>query len=557
MNQNISISELSTSYPVFFTYNGVDFDANAWNPTESANGTMSFVSPDGKLKLNVAYQTFDDFPSMTEIIPTIECVGNEETDIIENIRSLHIVRPCDKLQVHVRRTTGSKTMQTDFSRNDVLLQSRFGCDTLHITTDEGLSCSTWIPYFGVDFDALNGLEVAVGWSGAWRADMTLTKDTFLLDAGLDGAQFRMRPGERFMLPTMLVMERNNMTVQEGLVQFHRMMLTHKAPRDSKGNLFQPWLPIGVGGGNKTDDNMLMVIDFAQKEFPGFFDVYWVDANWNGEHREIPQRPNCGPDWWKYNGDWHLNTWAHPDGNMKKVSDAAHAAGMRFLVWFEPERATIHAPIVKEHPEFFHRVKDNPSDYQFLLDLGNPAAREWAISEVCRNIDESGIDIYRQDNNFTVTLGKIWADNEEPERKGVNEIKHINGLYAFWDELRRRYPDMLLENCAAGGRRMDYQMMSRSHSYCRDDAHMAKNCDELTQNITLNTTAYIPITGGETFTAPVFDTYAFLSRLAAGTVFTPIDFQGMLLERTPSKEELDWFRAMFGVAKRIQRYFLGK
>ena len=116
--------------------------------------------------------------------------------------------------------------------------------------------------------------------------------------------------------------------------------------------------------------------------------------------------------------------------------------------------------------------------------------------------------------------------------------------------------MLIENCAAGGRRMDYQMMSRSHSYCRDDAHMFKDCDELTQNITLNSTAYIPITGGETFTVPVFNDYAFLSRLAAGTVFSPTDFQGMLLKRMPSLEELEWFRRMFSLAKRIQRFFLG-
>ena len=60
--------------------------------------------------------------------------------------------------------------------------------------------------------------------------------------------------------------------------------------------------------------------------------------------------------------------------------------MKFLMWFEPERATDNAPIVKEHPEYFHRMKNNPSPYIYLLDLGNPDARQWAIQEVCRNID---------------------------------------------------------------------------------------------------------------------------------------------------------------------------
>ena len=413
-----------------------------------------------------------------------------------------------------------------------------------------------MPYFGVDFDAMHGLEIAVGWSGGWRADMQMRKEEFELNAGLDGARFKMLPGERFLLPTMLVMERDNIGVADALVLFHRLMLTHKAPRDSRGNLFRPWLPFGASGGNKTDENMLKILDSTLRDFPGFFDVYWVDANWYGPYRETQQAPNCGPGWSEYVGDWHPNTWAHPDGNLKRVSDAVHAAGLKFLLWFEPERAALTAPITSEHPEYFLNIKENPGKYSCLLNLGNPDAWNWILNEICRNIDESGVDIYRQDCNFAGRERIIWNDNDTPDRKGVLEIRHINGLYALWDELRRRYPDMLIENCAAGGRRMDYQLMSRSHSYCRDDAHMFKDCDEMTQNITLNSTAYIPITGGETFTVPVFDDYAFLSRLAAGTVFSPSDFQGMYLSRTPGQEELEWFRRMFTVAKRIQRYFLG-
>ena len=541
--------------PISFTYNSIPFKGDEWSPASSGQDTTRYTSPDGKLRLEVTIRHFPGFP-VTEILPVIECVGKEETGILEEICSLHLIRPCAKPQLRVRCMTGSETKLTDFTRHDALLQDRVGCNALHLTTDKGLSSSVWLPYFGIDLDSRHGLEVAVGWSGGWRADIEMRKEEFELNVGLDGARFKLLPGERFVLPSILLLERENLSVADGLVQFHRLMLTHFSPRDSHGRLFRPWLPIGASGGNKTDENMLRIINFAQKEFPGFFDVFWVDANWYGKYRETLQEPNCGPGWSEYVGDWHPNTWAHPDGNLKKVSDAAHQAGMKFLMWFEPERATDNAPIVTEHPEYFHRMKNNPSPHAYLLDLGNPEAREWAIQEVCRNIDESGIDIYRQDCNFAGRERVIWNDHDEPDRKGVLEIRHINGLYAFWDELRRRYPDLLIENCAAGGRRMDYQLMSRSHSYCRDDAHMFKNCDELTQNITLNSTAYIPITGGETFTVPVFDDYAFLSRLAAGTVFSPTDFQGMLLKRTPSPEELEWFRKMFSHAKRIQRFFLG-
>ena len=45
-----------------------------------------------------------------------------------------------------------------------------------------------------------------------------------------------------------------------------------------------------------------------------------------------------------------------------------------------------------------------------------------------------------------------ATKEGPERTGITEIKHIMGLYRFWDELRSRHPGLVIDNCSSGGRR---------------------------------------------------------------------------------------------------------
>ena len=54
----------------------------------------------------------------------------------------------------------------------------------------------------------------------------------------------------------------------------------------------------------------------------------------------------------------------PGGTMKPVSDAAHAAGMDFMLWFEPERIAMN---------YVQRVCPvSPSDCtSFLLFEGNP------------------------------------------------------------------------------------------------------------------------------------------------------------------------------------------
>lgn len=538
-------------YNVSFTYDGEAFVPEKWSPSKTADGVV-YTSPDGSLRLTVTVISYKDFP-VYEIKPVLECTGDSPTGIVEGFRSLSFSRPFGKEGVLVRRTTGSMTAYSDFSRRDVRLVPRHECDRLHMSTSEGRS-SAWMPYFGLDFSAMDGLEIAIGWTGTWSVDMACGK-AFTLDAGIGSTtRFRMLPGERFIMPYTVVYERKGKTVDEGLAEFRRFIIAHKSPRDKDGKVLKPILPLTASGGNKTDANMLKILDAATSSFDIPFDTFWVDAGWYGAPGEVDQSTNCGPFWYTNAGFWHPNTVIHPDGNLKKISDAAHAKGMKFLLWFEPERATSKAPVVKEHPEWFLQDRNNPSEDRYLLNLGDDAAREWIFGEISRNIEESGVDIYRQD--FNMNPLPAWQGNDSPDRQGVTEIKHIDGLYAFWDALHERFPGLQFENCASGGTRMDIEMMSRAHSYCRDDAQMWADCDNLTQNITLNSTSYIPFTGGETFTVPEFDDYAFMSRLGATTVFTPSDFKGMFLTREPSAEEIEWFGRMFAMADRMRSYYSG-
>ena len=547
--------------PIEFNYSGEPFSAEKWaseiQNVADGDTRIIYTSPDGKLRLTVDYITYADCPAITEVKPVLECVGEEETAIVDDFKSLVLRRGCNSRNIKVRRITGAQNHATDFIRQDVLLQRRHECDYLTISSNQGRS-TAWLPYLGVDFDALNGLEIAIGWSGTWRADMHYGETFDFSTALLDRPHFKMLPGERFQMPYTVIYERKDKTVEEGLVDFHRYVLNHKSPKTKQGDNIFPWLPLTASGGNKTDDNMIKTIEFAKKYLSDIpFDVFWVDAGWYGPYEEVDQSGNCGPLWDIKVGDWHPNTWLHPEGNMKKVSDAARKAGMKFLLWFEPERASWLAPIVKEHPEYFLRTeagRNNPEDRRYLTNLGNPDAWNWVVSEVSRNIRESRVDIYRQD--FNCDPLPYWREADTQDRQGVSEIKHINGLYAYWDELHRLFPDIQFENCASGGTRMDIEMFSRAYSYCRDDYHMQISPEETTQNITLNTTAYLPITGGETFSIHVFDTYGFLSCLGASTVFTPNDFGGMVLSRTPGDDEIEWFRKMLKVTDRYRHLFFG-
>lgn len=47
-----------------------------------------------------------------------------------------------------------------------------------------------------------------------------------------------------------------------------------------------------------------------------------------------------------------------------------------------------------------------------------------------------------------------------EKAGLCEVRYISGLDEFLDELARRHRGLILDNCASGGRRLDFEMMRR-------------------------------------------------------------------------------------------------
>ncbi|MCU0962454.1 MAG: alpha-galactosidase [Pirellulaceae bacterium] len=102
----------------------------------------------------------------------------------------------------------------------------------------------------------------------------------------------------------------------------------------------------------------------------------------------------------------------------------------------------------------------------LLNLGHDAARQWLTDHVDRLLTEQGIDLYRQD--FNIDPLPFWRGNDASDRQGITEIRHVQGLLAYWDELRRRHPGMLIDTCASGGRRNDLETLRRAVPLWRSD-----------------------------------------------------------------------------------------
>ncbi len=178
--------------------------------------------------------------------------------------------------------------------------------------------------------------------------------------------------------------------------------------------------------------------------------WWMDAGWY-------QRDGAG---WPKVGTWEVDAKRFP-GGLKAVTDHAHAKGLEVIVWFEVERVHADTRITKNHPEWVHGGAGGG-----LLKMDRPEVVRWITDHIDKMISEEGIDLYRSDFNID-PLG-YWRGNDADDRRGITEIRYIEGYLAYWDELRRRHPGMLIDSCASGGRRNDLETMRRAVPLLRTD-----------------------------------------------------------------------------------------
>lgn len=505
------------------------------------------TAPDGRLQIRIDQKAYKRFPAHEFALRLTNLSKTEPTGVVGDFRSLKLAvdKPLAAAGVTLRVMRGSTCKATDFMPEAFTIEA--GKERI-LTTTCGRSSNDYIPFLELDLDDQNGYLFAVGWTGSWKARFANDGRSVNVEIGMERTHFRLLPDETIIQPSVLVFARKNQTRREFKTLVHRFMLENKVPRDAKGHVIPPILAVASGGGNKTPKMMADVLQYCvDNTMP--FDTYWVDAGWCGAPHADEHYSNCGPNWYKYVGDWRFNTTTHPTGDLLPIAYAVHKAGLKFLLWFEPERMTDIAPILQTHPEFRHGQ---------LVDYGNPEALKWIQETVYEIIGKHEIDVYRQD--FNMDPGPVWRGMDAPDRVGISEAKHIAGLYTFLDDMRARFPNILQENCASGGRRIDLAMISRAHVYCRSDYYIGRKTNDtafiLGQNATLNLIPYLPFQGCEFNCVPVGDDYAAFSIISSGTVITPSDFDGGIVRHKFADSETAWFKKIFDVAARMRPFYMG-
>ncbi len=170
------------------------------------------------------------------------------------------------------------------------------------------------------------------------------------------------------------------------------------------------------------------------------------------------------EWYFRTGNWEYDKGKYPNG-LEEIRDYIHEKGLLFGLWMEPERLGNMTSIYAQHPDWCVEMW-NREEKSTLLNMAHPEAAAWAESQICHVIEDYKLDLFRLDFNisdhdvtFRLNRGCGFEDGN---------LRYYQNTVAMFERLRKKYPNVVFENCASGGGRTDVGFVRNfTHTWVSD------------------------------------------------------------------------------------------
>ena len=170
-----------------------------------------------------------------------------------------------------------------------------------------------------------------------------------------------------------------------------------------------------------------------------------------------------------NGEWEPDPIIFPD--MKAMNDEIRRQGMIPGIWFEMEVTTQGSRLFESDYDHMklHRngrvIKTN--GIRSYWDFRRADVREHLYKKVIAFLKEYGFGYIKIDYNANTGT---QADGAESGAEAIRQ--HLQAVREFFELMKQEIPDLIIENCASGGHRLEPSMMGVSAISSFSDAHEA-------------------------------------------------------------------------------------
>ena len=248
----------------------------------------------------------------------------------------------------------------------------------------------------------------------------------LIETGINdyGLKMTVKKGEKIEMPRLFVFE------AESPLDFDAWKLhtvyNRLYPRKNLPVLYNTWL-------NTFDTiNVDDIINQAKAAAELGVEQFLIDAGWFGTTE----------NWNAEIGNWTENQKGGYKGRVRELSDYVRSLGMKFGMWLEPERVLKNTEAYNTHPEYYK----NGSNGVAFLDFANEEARKYITDITLGLIEKYEVKFMKFDFNASLAY----------DETNCAFYHYFKGAKQYISDIKDKYPDIYITNCASGGTRMDLE-----------------------------------------------------------------------------------------------------
>ena len=327
--------------------------------------------------------------------------------------------------------------------------------------------------FGALYDKQNEIYwgAQIAHNASWQMEFYRRDDGLGFSGGLADREFgqwykELAPGESFTTPEAIVSVAHT-TDFDGFCQrlteyqrdFFRMGLEKEQTLPMVFNEYcTTW-------GNPSHENICRILD-AIKGKP--FSYFVIDCGWY-------KQP--GIPWDQGMGDYVVSRELFPEG-MEETTAAIREAGLVPGIWFEIENVAKYAKAYQQERHLLKRDgKPLTTYFRRFWDMKDPWVQEYLEETVIGTLKRYGFGYMKMDYNETIGVG---CDGAESLGEGLR--RNMEADAEFIMKVREELPEIVLEDCASGGHRLEPLTLSMCSMASFSDAHECKEIPIIAANL---------------------------------------------------------------------------
>lgn len=170
------------------------------------------------------------------------------------------------------------------------------------------------------------------------------------------------------------------------------------------------------------------------------------------------------------GDYEPSATLFKEG-LQKTVDAIRAEGLQPGIWFEIDNVGSASKAYRME-EYLLKRDGVPltTTMRRFWDMRKDWTEQYLTEKVIGTLKKYGFSYMKMDYNDSIGIG---CDGAESLGEGLRQ--NMEASYAFLEKIKREIPDIILENCASGGHKLEPLMMSACSMASFSDAH---ECEEI-------------------------------------------------------------------------------